>query len=267
MPASFELYRRLGHRTVRQGWAEPPTLARTLDVLRALSDAQADAGVEGGVAEIGVHRGRLFIGLQLLEPFRPAVAIDVFGHQHLNLDDSGFGDLRRFEANVRRWADWSRVVVEQADSTSLTGADVRQRAEGRIRLFSIDGGHTADVVLRDLRTAEGSLADGGIVILDDVFNEAWPGVAVGTLQYLDRDGTLVPFAIGFNKTYLTNAAHTSAYRGALRRFKDRLRIAQKTAEFHGNEVDVLLPARLTPRTVMRRNRALRSAYRAVRPTR
>ena len=268
MPASLDLYRRWGHRTVRQGWVEPPTLGRTLDVLRALSRAQASLGVEGGVAEIGVHRGRLFVGLQLLEPDRTAVAIDVFGDQHLNLDGSGFGDLRRFESNVRRWADWSRVVVEQADSTLMSGADVRRLAGGPIRLFSVDGGHTAETVLTDLRTAEAALADGGIVIVDDVFNEAWPGVAVGMSRYLGTDGALVPFAIGFNKTYLTDPARASVYRAALcRRFERRTRIALKTAQFHGHDVEVLTSLPVTPRVMLRRNRTLRRAYRALRPSR
>jgi hypothetical protein len=268
MPHSFDLYRTLGHRMVRQGWSEPRRLPYTLDVLRTLSDAQGEAGVEGAVAEIGVHRGRLFIGLQLLEQSRPAVAIDVFGDQHLNVDGSGFGDLRRFETNVRRWADWSPVVVEQQDSTRMTGDDVRRLARGPIRLFSVDGGHTAATVRTDLFTAEGSLVDGGIVILDDVFNDEWPGVAVGTFRYLEGDGTLVPFAIGFNKTYLTDSAHASRYREAIRRGHGRRRLTgHKTSEFHDHEVEVMWALPFTPLTVLRRNRAVRSAYHALLTTR
>ena len=40
------------------------------------------------------------------------------------------------------------------------------------------------------RLAEESLAEAGVVVADDVFNPAWPGVAVGTLRYLDGGGAL-----------------------------------------------------------------------------
>ena len=181
MPGSFERYRAFGHRTVK-GWVEP----QTLDILRSLSEAQDIEGVDGAVAEIGVHHGKLFIGLQLLNHLGlPAVAVDVFDDQDLNVDQSGRGDLQRFELNVRRWGDWSSVVVKQDDSTHLTGRDVRELAEGPVRLFSVDGGHTEETVTADMRTAEQSIAPGGIVVADDVFNAEWPGVSVGTLRYLD----------------------------------------------------------------------------------
>jgi hypothetical protein len=260
MPGSFERYRALGHRTVK-GWVEP----QTLDVLRTLAEAQDREGIDGAVAEIGVHHGRLFIGLQLLgRPGAPAVAIDVFDDQELNVDQSGRGDRGRFEANVRRWADWTSVVVKQGDSTHLTGHDVQELAQGPVRLFSVDGGHTAETVITDLRTAEQSLAAGGIVAVDDVFNAEWPGVSVGTLRYLDAGGVLVPFAIGFNKVYFTDEAHAPRFREAIRRvYGNRWRMAHKTTIFHGSDVEVLWPTPVTPRTVLRRSRLARRAYHAM----
>ena len=260
MPGSFETYRAIGRRTV-QGWVEP----QTLDILRTLTQTQDHQGVSGAVAEIGVHHGKLFIGLQLLNGAGiPAVAIDVFGDQDLNVDQSGRGDLGRFEANVRRWADWSSVVVKQSDSAHVTGAEVRELAQGPVRLFSVDGGHTEEIVQHDLRTAEQSLAPGGIALVDDVFNAEWPGVSVGAMRYLDTEGALVPFAIGFNKVYLTDAAHTAPYRDAVRRaYGDRWRMAHKTSVFHRSDVEVLWPTPVTPRAVLRRSRWARKAYDAM----
>ena len=260
MSGSFATYRALGHRTV-QGWLEP----QVLDVLQTLDDAQRSAGVSGAVAEIGIHHGQLFIALQLLnEPGIAAVAIDVFDAQELNVDGSGRGDLGRFEANVRRWGDWSSVVVKQHDSANLTGDDVRELARRAVRLFSVDGGHLVETVLTDLRTAEQSLAPGGIVVLDDVFNAEWPGVSVGTHRYLDSDCVLVPFAIGFNKTYLTDEGHAARYREAIRRvYGRRWRMAHKTTVFHGSDVEVLWPTPVTPRAVLRRSRLARKVYRAM----
>lgn len=260
MPGSFETYRAIGRRSV-QGWVEAPTFG----VLSTLRDAQDRAGVEGAVAEIGVHHGKLFIALELLgRPGAPAVALDVFDDQELNVDQSGRGDRERFETNVRRWGDWSSVVVKQGDSTVLTGDDVVELAQGRVRLFSVDGGHTEEIVATDLRTAEEALAPGGIVVTDDVFNAEWPGVSVGTLRYLDSGGALVPFAIGFNKVYFTDDGHAERFRETVRRvYGHRWRMAHKTTVFHGSDVEVLWPTPVTPRAVLRRTPLARRAYDAM----
>ena len=260
MPGSFETYRAIGRRTV-QGWVEP----QTLDILRTLAEAQDHQGVSGAVAEIGVHHGKLFIGLQLLnQPGAPALAVDVFGDQDLNVDQSGRGDLRRFEANVRRWSDWSSVVVKQEDSARLSGDDVRKLVEGPVRLFSVDGGHTEEIVHHDMTTVEQALAPGGIAIADDVFNTEWPGVSVGTLRYLDTGGALVPFAIGFNKVYFSDQDHAKPYREAIRKaYGNRWRMAHKTTVFHHSDVEVLWATPLTPRAVLRRSRRARKAYHAM----
>jgi hypothetical protein len=238
-------------------------------MLQTLDNAQRGAGVRGGIAEIGVHHGQLFIGLLLLNDAGvPAVAIDVFDDQDLNVDESGRGDRARFEANVRRWADSASVVVHQADSTTLSGDDVRTLARGPVRLFSVDGGHTEEIVLSDMRTAEAALADGGIVIADDVFNAEWPGVSVGTLRYLDADPGLVPFAVGFNKVYFTHAPHADPYREALRQVHGgSWRLAHKTSVFHAHEVDVFWPVPVTPRTVLRRNPLARRVWESLRERR
>jgi hypothetical protein len=260
MPGSFARYRALGRRTVK-GWVEP----QTLDVLQTLAEAQDREGVDGGIAEIGVHHGKLFIALQLLgRPGAPTVAVDVFDDQELNVDQSGRGDRARFEANVRRWGDWSSVVVKQGDSTQLSGNDVVELAQGPVRLFSVDGGHTEEIVATDMRTAEQALAPGGIVVADDVFNAEWPGVSVGTLRYLDSGGALVPFGIGFNKVYFTDEDHAERFRETIRRvYGHRWRMALKTTVFHGSDVEVLWPTPVTPRAVLRRSRLARKAYDAM----
>ena len=49
-------------------------------VLDVLNTAQRAKQVSGAVAEIGVHHGKLFIGLRLLQrPGDKSVAIDIFG--------------------------------------------------------------------------------------------------------------------------------------------------------------------------------------------
>jgi Methyltransferase domain len=181
----------------------------------ALTESQRRLGITGGVSEIGVHHGKLFILLYLLSRApEKAVAIDLFEDQHLNIDQSGSGDLARFRRNLERHADSSRLVLHQGNSMELTGADLTRLADGPLRFFSVDGGHTAPLTAHDLETAEASIAEGGIIVVDDVFNEQWPGVGDGVHRYFERQRNLVPFAIGVNKTYFCRPSHRDIYHDA-----------------------------------------------------
>ena len=203
----FGLYRTVGHRLVA-GWLAP----EVLDVLVTLDSAQRSTGVSGAVAEIGVHHGRLFIGLQLLQGVEnTSVAIDLFDQQTLNVDKSGKGNIGAFQRNVNRWSSAENLVIHQGDSTRLTSDELVSMAGDEIRLFSIDGGHTDSIVFSDMTLAESTVATGGIVIADDVFNQEWPGVSTGTFRYLTHGGRLAPFAIGFNKVFFTHPEFAPHY--------------------------------------------------------
>lgn len=210
MDARVEKYLRRGRFYV-EGWLRTEAALTVI----ALNEAQRSRGIGGGVAEIGVHHGKLFILLYLLtrSPER-AVAIDLFEDQHLNIDRSGAGDLARFRRNLEQHADTDRLVLQQGNSLDLTGADLVRLADGPLHLASVDGGHTAEIAAHDLATVEAALAEGGIVIVDDVFNEQWPGVGDGVRRWYERRPNLVPFAIGANKTYFCRPSHRDVYRQA-----------------------------------------------------
>ena len=217
--AALRAYVHGGHKTV-QGWLDPTAI----EAITLLSWTQAKLGVSGGVSEIGIHHGRLFILLHLLRRGdESSAAYDLFEMQDANVDASGLGDKATFLDNLRRHGDdTERTVVKSRNSLDMTAAEVRADA-GAVRLFSVDGGHTADITASDLALAEGSLCPGGIVILDDYFNESWPGVSEGAARYLSSGASkLVPVAIGGNKFMLTNSAGLAAkYREALRALPDR----------------------------------------------
>ena len=208
-------YVRHGHYFVA-GWLQPAAAQAAV----LLSNEQRHAQVTGGVAEIGVHHGRFFIVLYLLgAPDEPAVAIDLFSHQELNIDGSGAGNLERLKKNLSKYADTSRLVVHEGDSTKVTAADLRRLGGGPLRLISIDGGHTAEITAHDLSTAEGALGDGGIIILDDCFNEIWPGVPEGVNRYFATPRSIVPFSIGAGKTFFCHRGLAQQYAAALRAMK------------------------------------------------
>jgi hypothetical protein len=183
--------------------------------IAALVECQRSIGVAGGVAEIGVHHGKLFILLYLLgQAPEKAVAIDLFEDQHLNVDKSGSGDLAKFRRNLDRYADSTRLVLHQGNSLDLSGPILMQLAEGPLRFVSVDGGHTADITVHDLATADAAIAEGGIIVVDDVFNEQWPGVGDGVRRYFEHASNVVPFAIGANKTYFCRPSHRDIYHDA-----------------------------------------------------
>jgi len=201
-----------------------PDAAKMITTLSAVQEAQR---ITGNVAEIGVHHGKLFILLYLLtRGDERAVAIDLFADQTRNIDHSGAGDLDRFRANLARHTDdeMRRLVVHEGDSTALDGAALKRLAGGAYRLISIDGGHTAETTAHDLAIAVEALAPGGVIILDDYFNEMWPSVSEGVHRYFRRPRGILPFATGANK-FLFCAP------GAIPLYVDSLRaIATKTLE-------------------------------------
>lgn len=75
---------------------------------------------------------------------------------------------------------------------------------------------TADITASDMALAESVLCPGGLLILDDFFNEAWPGVAEGAARHLASGSGLVPVAISGNKfIFTTSVEFAAAYRAAL----------------------------------------------------
>src|ERR1700761_238614 len=175
------------------------------EIIRTILVSQAGAlDVHGACAEIGVHHGKAFIALCLgLRPEEKAYCVDIFSDQHLNKDCSGSGDRAVFERNLARFGiPAPRYVVRQASSMDVTAEDIVE-AVGPVRLFSVDGGHWLDIVRNDLAVAEDTLAEGGVIALDDFHRPEWPEVSAGYFKWFEtRKKNVVPFAIGFNKLYL-----------------------------------------------------------------
>src|SRR4051794_2960671 len=143
-----------------EGWLEPE--AGYLFAL--LDEAQLAQGVVGDAVEIGVHHGKsaLLLGSMLDRSAERLVVCDVFGAQEDNPTVSGRGDYDAFMSNVREWfGDASFLDVYKRRSSELTAEEIGRRC----RLFHIDGGHSAEEALGDLRLGAACLCEGGTIVI------------------------------------------------------------------------------------------------------
>ncbi|ATQ70843.1 hypothetical protein CQW49_23060 (plasmid) [Methylosinus trichosporium OB3b] len=219
---TFGAYCAGGHRDV-EGWLEPSILT----AITGFIAFQRAAGLPATFAEIGVHHGRFYLGLALaMGASSRGVAIDVFEAQHLNPDGSGKGNRQAFVSNMARLnvaADRQTIIAH--DSRLVSPQQVISALGGQhVSIFSVDGAHTVEYTISDLELAAATIAECGIIIVDDLFNARWPGVIDGVLQWLrSKAGTFEMVVYGDNKGFIARSAVASAYRqmlvsGPARRF-------------------------------------------------
>lgn len=183
-------------------------------LLAWFDDMQKRSEIVGDLFEIGVHHGRssVFLASMLNVETEKLGVCDLFGRQSENVSGSGSGSRAIFDANIAPdVARGARIDVHARASSELRADDIGTRH----RLFHIDGGHTAEETLSDLRLAESASREDGIVVLDDAINSVWPGVAEGLFRYLWESQAMRPIAIGFNKLVLANVRHADRFREQL----------------------------------------------------
>lgn len=209
-----------------------------VDILIIIDSYQSTNQITGHLAEIGVFRGKSFIPLlALCKENEIALAIDCFEDTHFNRDGSGFGaSVSRFLAVVNQYLEIEshRVKILQGDSLKFSAQDyLHQLNGGKARIFSIDGGHTAESTFDDMKKSYSCLEYGGVMIIDDFFNQSWPGVCEGVARYMTSGQVNIkPFFIGGNKVMFTHESHVEGYISAI---SDRMK-PEKYSEFWGSKV-------------------------------
>jgi uncharacterized membrane-anchored protein len=108
-------------------------------------------------------------------------------------------------------------------------------------LFSVDGGHTPEITYSDLDLASQTLCEGGVIILDDFFNESWPGVAEGACKFfLENPERIFPVAIVGNKFIFTT--DVTAARAYIQELKaGAAPVVKHMSAFFGQAVLVMTP--------------------------
>ena len=184
-----------------------------------LKQVQEDVGIkiQGGAGEIGVHHGKLFIALALLNSGNKHLCIDVFGEQDFNIDRSGKGDRSIFEENLKKHAKGEYVKILQEDSMAIDDIMIDNilRECGKFSMFSVDGCHTVEHTLNDILIAEKLVGRGGVIFVDDYYDPFWPEVQEGVNRYYATQAyKFLPLGFAFKKLALV---HASSYNLLIKR--------------------------------------------------
>ena len=159
----------------------------------------AEETSRGNVLEIGVHEGLSAIVVAGLRGAgKRMVAVDLFEElQDLNVSHSGSGKRDTFLANMAQFhepGDWLQVIARRSSEIAA-----EELGDG-FTFCHIDGGHSAEEADMDLELCSKITSPGGLIALDDYFNEEFPEVLEGAVEYyLGHRDDLAPIAIGYNK--------------------------------------------------------------------
>jgi hypothetical protein len=199
------------------GWLYPEAAIFTSH----LAAVQRSLGIHGPTLEIGVYHGKyLSVLYKLSRADEAVIGIDYFS----GVPDPS-GPIEVVRSNIERaCGESSRLRIIVGDSLQLDAQELRkQTGVSQFRFISIDGGHTREIVCRDLETCYPLLAAGGIIALDDVFNYGTPGVAEGVAEFfLGRKPRLAPFAYCYNKVFVTTPEFHARYLREARTFLDQV---------------------------------------------
>jgi hypothetical protein len=183
------------------GWFLPDAAL----MFMAYNQLAADRVAPGNTLEIGVFHGKSAIAVASLRGEGCTfTAIDVFDDLHARDGSSDDVGLRgAFLANMAAafpTLEWLRPIAAPSST-------VRAATLGPQTFCHIDGLHSAEGTYSDMRLCAEILVPGGLVALDDYFNQRFPGVSEGALLFAERHpGVLTPVAVGFNKVLFQRAA-------------------------------------------------------------
>lgn len=152
---------------------------------------QTEEGLKGPIAEVGAFEGRFFIALaHALEEGEIALALDIFSWPDPGVE-------QRFEANcARHGIGPERRRTIKGDAGAMAPADLLAKAGGApLRFIHIDGEHSRVALGRDLALATACLAEGGLIVLDDMLHPGYPTLVVAVQDYLAANPGIVPLCI------------------------------------------------------------------------
>lgn len=193
----------------------------------------------GNILEIGVHHGKSFIPMiLLLKENEIAIAVDVFEDQQFNYDGSGKGSSIKLNENIKKVFDneniFNKIKIIKEDSTKLNNNDYLCYSNNvKYRIISIDGCHTQHATLIDLWNATKILTEDGIIILDDYFNNSWPGVKFGIDKFMEENNCYRLIYLNANKFILCHKKYYDKYIKLLKKISNNRAIKYESRCWNG----------------------------------
>lgn len=146
-----------------------------------LLSMQIYLGVRGDMLEIGSYHGRSTACMAAyLQPDECLVVCDAFAQP----TDDAYAhkptpeQLQRNLLFVNPGLNLAQVDVRVGLSCNL------QLGDARFRFIHIDGGHSQQAALADMRLCAAHLAPQGVMVMDDYENAYWPGVSAAVHAFL-----------------------------------------------------------------------------------
>lgn len=201
-----------------------------------LDKCQAFANIHGNIGEIGLYFGKYFIFLYLIcRNNENIVGVDLFESSEWE---------KKFYKNFKNWRYLKKEpIIIKRNSLQIDTKELLEKANGPYRMFSVDGGHSTEVALHDLRLANEVLVDGGIIMLDDYFDPKFPGVSEAVCRFFllhSGQARVAPFLITGNKLFLATTNYAELYRKAIDDAIDRASEEVWDAELFGSKVITIL---------------------------
>ena len=190
-----------------KGWCSKGAAALIL----AIHLCQERMGITGHLLEIGVHQGLSGILLCNLtqDENERCLLVDSFDVSDMP-EVYGVGNLDVLQDNIARFAAHikGQVIVENMSSEFIME---RYRTwKGRVRIAHVDGDHTYEAVLRDLRNCAALCHSDGCIVVHDAFNPHQPGVNQAFNEFMSLSDYAV-FAIGYNTAFLCRKTNHSKF--------------------------------------------------------
>lgn len=137
------------------------------------------------ILEIGTHYGRSLIPILCSNSnIKEVFVLDSFSNQKLNVSKSGSGNKKIFLKNLEKFKIQNNKI-KIIDDTSLNFPKHYQKISynKKFDLIHIDGGHNEKEVINDIKIAIKFGTKNSIIIIDDIFNSAFPEVLKAYLRF------------------------------------------------------------------------------------
>jgi predicted O-methyltransferase YrrM len=161
-----------------------------LDIVNTLY-AAADLLQPRRYLEIGVRRGRSVATVARACPSVDIVAFDMWMQDYAGMENPGPDHVRR---ELARMGHRGQVVFVDGDSHQTVPAHFAAHPEAMFDLITVDGDHSLEGALADLRTVVPRLAVGGVLVFDDIAHPQHPYLLDVWLQLMQENPQLGHYA-------------------------------------------------------------------------